>query len=148
MFENSSVMVLKANTKEDEVLKIEVDAETQNIIIDSMKKSLDELIEEKTQIIFDGSYKPNEDEILKIENYQLSDEIKDAIRDPLGVTSFKKDNDVFPEIKAIFIGERIEDGETEKFNVVFQRFRKEQYISTRWCNLFFEKIYIKNRLIS
>ena len=41
MFENSSVMVLKANTKEDEVLKIEVDAETQNIIIDSMKKSLD-----------------------------------------------------------------------------------------------------------
>ena len=27
MFENSSVMVLKANTKEDEVLKIEVDAE-------------------------------------------------------------------------------------------------------------------------
>lgn len=47
MFENSSVMVLKANTKEDEVLKIEVDAETQNIIIDSMKKSLDELIEEK-----------------------------------------------------------------------------------------------------
>ena len=138
MFENSSVMVLKANTKEDEVLKIEVDAETQNIIIDSMKKSLDELIEEKTQIIFDGSYKPNEDEILKIENYQLSDEIKDAIRDPLGVTSFKKDNDVFPEIKAIFIGERIEDGETEKFNVVFQRFRKEQYISTRWCNLFFE----------
>ena len=56
----------------------------------------------------------------------------------MGVTSFKKDNDVFPEIKAIFIGERIEDGETEKFNVVFQRFRKEQYISTRWCNLFFE----------
>ena len=42
MFENSSVMVLKANTKEDEVLKIEVDAETQNIIIDSMKKSFDD----------------------------------------------------------------------------------------------------------
>lgn len=103
-----------------------------------MSNALDELIAEKTQIIFDGSYKPNEDEILKIENYQLSDEIKDAIRDPLGVPSFKKDNDTFPEIKAIFVGERTEDGETEKFNVVFQRFRKEQYISTKWCNLFFE----------
>lgn len=56
----------------------------------------------------------------------------------MGVPSFKKDNDVFPEIKAIFVGERTEDGETEKFNVVFQRFRKEQYISTKWCNLFFE----------
>lgn len=138
MFENSSVMVLRANTKEDEVYKIEVDAETQNSIITSMSNALDELIAEKTQIIFDGSYKPNEDEILKIENYQLSDEIKDAIRDPLGVPSFKKDNDTFPEIKAIFVGERTEDGETEKFNVVFQRFRKEQYISTKWCNLFFE----------
>ena len=102
MFENSSVMVLRANTKEDEVYKIEVDAETQNSIITSMSNALDELIAEKTQIIFDGSYKPNEDEILKIENYQLSDEIKDAIRDPLGVPSFKKDDDTFPEIKAIF----------------------------------------------
>lgn len=138
MFENSSIMVLKANTKEDEVYKIEVDAQTQNTIITSMRNALNDLIAEKTQIIFDGSYKPNEDEILKIENYQLSDEIKDAIRDPLGVPSFKKDNDVFPEIKAIFVGERTEDGETEKFNVVFQRFRKEQYISTKWCNLFFE----------
>ncbi len=52
--------------------------------------------------------------------------------------SFKKDNDTFPEIKAILVGERTEDGETEKFNVVFQRFRKEQYISTKWCNLIFE----------
>lgn len=97
MFENSSIMVLRANTKEDEVYKIEVDAQTKNTIIASMENALNDLIAEKTQIIFDGSYKPNEDEILKIENYQLSDEIKDAIRDPLGVPSFKKDNDVFPE---------------------------------------------------
>ena len=54
MFENSSVMVLRANTKEDEVYKIEVDAETQNSIITSMSNALDELIAEKTQIIFDG----------------------------------------------------------------------------------------------
>lgn len=90
MFENSSIMVLRANTKEDEVYKIEVDVQTQNTIIASMRNALNDLIAEKKQIIFDGSYKPNEDEILKIENYQLSDEIKDAIRDPLGVPSFKK----------------------------------------------------------
>lgn len=47
MFENSSVMVLRANTKEDEVYKIEVDAETQNSIITSMSNALDELIAEK-----------------------------------------------------------------------------------------------------
>lgn len=62
----------------------------------------------------------------------------DAIRDPLGAAAFDKENDEFPEIKAIFVGERTQTGETEKFSVAFQRFRKEQYISTRWYNLFFE----------
>ena len=34
-------------------------------------------------------------------------------------------------------GKRIETDDTERFEVVFQRFRKEQYISTSWVNLFF-----------
>lgn len=140
MFENSSIMVLSANTNDGEVYKMEVDAQTQNTIIIFMRNALTEFIAEKNQIIFDGSYKPSEDEILKIENYQLSDAIKDAIKNPLGVPSYQKDNDVFPEIKAIFVGERTEDGEKEKFNVIFQRFRKEQYISTKCCNFFLKII--------
>lgn len=138
MFENSSVMVLRANTKYDEVLRIELDNDTQNAIGSELEGALSELVEEKTIITFDGSYKPHEDEILVINNFQLSDAIKDAIRNPLGVPAYEKQNGEFPEIKAIFMGERIENGESEVFNVVFQRFRKEQYISTRWCNLFFD----------
>lgn len=138
MFENGSVMVLKANTKSDEVLRIELNNETQNAIGLELEDALKALVEEKTIITFDGSYKPNEDEILVINNFQLSDVIKDAIRNPLGVPTYEKQNGEFPEIKAIFMGERVENGESEDFNVVFQRFRKEQYISTRWCNLFFD----------
>jgi len=139
MFENSSIMVLMANTKKDEVCRIEVDKETQDIIISTMKHALSELIDEKTSIVFDGSYKPNDDEILKIESFHLSDEIKDAIRDPLGVQCYKSVNGEFPEIKAVFLGERIEEDGKEKFNVMFQRFKKEQYISTKWLHLFFDK---------
>lgn len=47
MFENSSIMVLRANTKEDEVYKIEVDVQTQNTIIASMRNALNDLIAEK-----------------------------------------------------------------------------------------------------
>jgi len=47
MFEKSSVMVLRANTKEDEVYRIEVDTQTQNTIIASMRNALAELIAEK-----------------------------------------------------------------------------------------------------
>ena len=68
---------------------------------------------------------------------QIIDEIKDAIRDPLGTTSYQKQEGVFPEIKAVFVGERTENENSERFNIAFQRFRKEQYISTRWYNLFF-----------
>ena len=92
----------------------------------------------KTRVEFDGSYKPHSDEFLAIAHFQLPDAIMDAIRDPLGVPPYQKQGDDFPEIKAIFVGERTENEGTEKFNVGFQRFRKEQYISTRWYNLFFE----------
>lgn len=56
----------------------------------------------------------------------------------MGVAAYQKNGNAFPEIKAIFVGERTETNDTEKFAVAFQRFRKEQYISTKWCNLFFE----------
>ena len=51
--------------------------------------------------------------------------------------AYKKENDEFYEIKAIFVGKRIETEDTERFQVAFQRFRKEQYITTNWVNLFF-----------
>ena len=95
------------------------------------------MVKDKTRIPFDGSYKPNDDEFLSVENFTLPDEIKEAIRNPMGVMAYKKEDGEFPEIKAVFVGERIERNGTEKFRVAFQRFRKEQYMSTRGFNLYF-----------
>lgn len=138
MFENCSVMIIRAGTKTEEIYRMDVDATTQAAICKAFSIAHDELTANKIRVVFDGSYKPNNDEFLAIERFQLPDSIMDAIRDPLGVVPYQKEDDKFPEIKAIFIGERIETGETEKFNVAFQRFRKEQYISTKWYNLFFD----------
>lgn len=138
MFENCSVMISKARTKDGEILRLELAAKTQKAICEAFASAKLDLINDKTRVPFDGSYKPHNDEFLAIESFQLPDEIMDAIRDSLGVAAFDKENDEFPEIKAIFVGERTQTGETEKFSVAFQRFRKEQYISTRWYNLFFE----------
>lgn len=138
MFENCSVMIIKAGTKDGEILRLELAAKTQKAICEAFASAKLDLINDKTRVPFDGSYKPHNDEFLAIESFQLPDEIMDAIRDALGVAAFDKENDEFPEIKAIFVGERTQTGETEKFSVAFQRFRKEQYISTRWYNLFFE----------
>ncbi|WP_278997910.1 Kiwa anti-phage protein KwaB-like domain-containing protein [[Ruminococcus] lactaris] len=137
MFENCSIIIIANGSHVDELYRLEVDADTQKEICLSFDSAVDDLLSEKTKISFDGSYKPHNDEFLAIENFQLSDAIKDAIRDPLGVPAYQKENGEFYDIKAIFVGKRIETDDTERFKVAFQRFRKEQYISTSWVNLFF-----------
>ncbi|HCD70293.1 MAG TPA: hypothetical protein DEQ68_06695 [Ruminococcaceae bacterium] len=136
MFDNCAVMVIRADKNEDYVYRLEMDANTQKELCDSFSEAKQQLLNEKSRVIFDGSYKPLVDEFLTIENFRLPSEIMDAIRNPLGVHSFQKENGVFPEIKSVFIGERIETEDSEKFNIAFQRFRKEQYISPKWYNLF------------
>jgi hypothetical protein len=133
-------MLIKANAAPTtEIYKLELNTEAQSEICRVFSEATDDIRSGKTKILFDGSYKPHEDEYLSIENFQLCDEIKDAVRNPIGVPSFSEENGIFPEIRAIFIGKRDEVGETEKFVVAFQRFRKEQYISpVKWFNLFFE----------
>lgn len=138
MFENCSVMIIKAGVKPEEIYRIDIDSDTQKAICEAFSIAQEELVADKTRVEFDGSYRAHNDEFLAIERFQLPDSIMDAIRDPLGVTPYQKQNDEFPEIKAIFVGERTEVGGAEKFNVGFQRFRKEQYISTKWYNLFFD----------
>ena len=139
VFENCSIIIIANGSHVDELYRLEVDADTQKEICLSFDSAVDDLLSEKTKISFDGSYKPHNDEFLAIENFQLSDAIKDAIRDPLGVPAYKKENDEFYEIKAIFVGKRTETEDAERFQVAFQRFRKEQYITTNWVNLFFTR---------
>ena len=138
MFENSSVLVIAGGTHANQIYRIEVDERTQEAICKAFSNAKNDLVDGKEAIEFDGSYKPNINEFLYIPNYLMADEIKDAIRDPLGVAKFECISGEFPEIKAIFVGERTEEGTSEQFKIAFQKFKKEQYISTKWYNLFFE----------
>ena len=76
-------------------------------------------------IIFDGSYKPDEDESLKIENFDLSDEIQEAINKPLGVDKLVANDGNELNIRAIFLT-LSDDSENEK--IVFQRTQKRQLL--------------------
>ena len=76
-------------------------------------------------IIFDGSYKPDEDESLKIENFDLSDEIQEAINNPLGVDKLVANDGNELNIRAIFLT-LSDDSKNEK--IVFQRTQKRQLL--------------------
>lgn len=136
MFENASIMVMKADDP-SQILRLEVDGDTQQSIDQSFAEAVAGLSEDKNMVPFDGSYKPDEDELLFIDGFILPDEIKEAIRNPIGVTAYQKEGGSFPEIKAIFVGTCTRTNGSENFQIAFQRFRKEQYISTKGFNLYF-----------
>lgn len=138
MLDNSSIMVLLNDGNENPVQLLEVDKTTQAAICSSFAEAAVPLLSGKQIVPFDGSYKPNEDEGLSICNFHLPEVITDAVRNPLGLQTFSYDKDAEPDIKAIFIGERTEADNTEVFTVAFQRFRKEQYLSSKKFSLFFE----------
>ena len=90
MFENSSVMLLLNKDGEDVVQLLEVDKETQLEICNTFEEASTPMLTEKEDVEFDGSYKPNEDEMLFISNFNLPAIITDAIRPPLGLETFRK----------------------------------------------------------
>lgn len=137
MFEQSSIFLLIEEKHTLKIFRIEMDDDTQSSICNDFSNLTSKLIDEKEAIVFDGCYKPDDDECLKIENFPLYDEIKDAVRNPLGVSSFQIPEDGFPDIKAIFVGERKQTSNNESFCISFQRFRKEQYLLPKNYHLFF-----------
>lgn len=141
MFESSSIMIL-ANTdeKSDRVLKLETNQDTQNKIDEIFDVAKRKLVDTKGAIEFNGTYKPDKDEYLFIQNFELDDDIIDAIRNPLSVDKFEKRHGKYPNIKAIFVGERQENKESESFYIAFQLFKKEQQLSAKGrLNLFFDQ---------
>lgn len=144
MFTDCTVFVY---ANDEEIYKLEVEREAQIAICETFASSVESMVRGKSKHDFEVNYKPEDDEILRIENFLLPDKIKDAIRNPVGIDSYKKDPDVhddgeddflgFPEIKAIFVGERIQDEEGEHFNIGFQRYRKEQNLTALPFRFFF-----------
>jgi len=139
MFDNSSVMVLINEGTSVVVRLLEIDKDTQSAICSSFSDAVLSLLNNKQTIPFDGSYKPNDDEALSINNFMIPDSITDAVRDPLALQSLVYDKATEPDICAVFVGERTETGMSEAFTIAFQRFRKEQYLSTKRFHLYFDR---------
>lgn len=108
--------------------KISVKAiETTNETISNLKEIMNVDLEKykSNAVNFDGSYKPDEDESLKIEKFDLPNEISEAINNPLGVEKLIASSDDELSIRAIFLTVN-NDGMDEK--IIFQRTQKKQLL--------------------
>lgn len=135
MFENASVMVLLQGKEKLEICKIETDKKAQAAICKSYAEASGWMLKGTEYVSFDGNYSPDADETLCINQFALDEIIKEAVETPAGVESFAPENTNSDNIKAIFVGEICEG----RMVIAFQKFKKEQYISVKGINLFFDR---------
>lgn len=131
MFDNASLLVY---TKDNNIFRIITDKDAQDFICSTFSDSYERLFKDKSKIIFDGKYRPEEDELLYINNFRIDDSILDAIRTPMNLETAKI---LGENIKFLFIGQRDESESSEQFKIVFQKFKSEQFIIPSKINLFF-----------
>lgn len=131
MFEDSCLYICAKNQR---IYKFDIDVKTKSKVAQSFSNATQNLINCKDKIDFDGNYKPERNECLRISHFNLHSDIKEAIQNPIGVDSFLRQNGKFPEIAFIFMGGFDETGH---LYVSFQLFRKEQYLVRRGINLFY-----------
>lgn len=135
MFENASVMVLLQGKEKLEICKIETDKKAQAAICKSYAEASGWMLKGTEYVSFDGNYSPDADETLCINQFALDEIIKEAVETPAGIESFAPENTNSDNIKAIFVGEICEG----RMVIAFQKFKKEQYISVKGINLFFDR---------
>lgn len=139
MFKEQSLFVIvEADDSESQILRIEMPKETQTEVCSYFSSAARLLSDDKYYVKFNGSYRPELNEMLVIPEFSFDRRIVDGIINPLGVAAFVPDKTNPPKIKAIFMGAyRKIDGQ-ERYTIAFQRFRREQYITRIGINLFHE----------
>lgn len=137
MFEDSTIFaMIDVGKSAETVLRLEVDASTQRTINEIFDKPVEGLLG-KEPVKFFGEYTPAEDEVLMIEDFVLSDQLMEALRNPMSIDSLILSEEKEPKIKALCVG--YFDDRGNSYKAAFQRFRKNQYISQSALRLLFDK---------
>ncbi|GAA3720426.1 hypothetical protein GCM10022421_30900 [Oceanisphaera sediminis] len=85
------------------------------------------------QIPFDGKYKPDDGEVLFIDNYDDIDNLSNAITNPLSVEVVEPTESFFGDIKALFTGYSDGNGDVK---VLLQNFDRRRIISMNGLSIF------------
>ncbi|WP_051506791.1 Kiwa anti-phage protein KwaB-like domain-containing protein [Saccharibacillus sacchari] len=130
MFKNASFFVMVRNEEDDLYInRIKLDRDAQQELTSMFIKEVENLLNFDV-VPFDGSYKTDEGEIHQISNFQVSEEICSALREPTSIDELKSNSEDASKIISIFTGT------TDAKMIVFQKFNKTQYIANKGISLF------------
>lgn len=115
------------------IVKFDLSNDVQNDLttyLQQQEASFDQFQEE---IVFDGKYKPDEGEVLYIDNYDDLDGLENAVKNPTSLDLVDPTEDFFHEIKALFSGYALPDGSVK---ILLQNFDRRRIISTNGLSIF------------
>ncbi|UXD88370.1 DUF4868 domain-containing protein [Thalassolituus hydrocarboniclasticus] len=115
------------------IVKFELSSEVQTELttyLTSQETTFDQAEEE---IEFDGKYKPDNGEILFINDYDDIDNLSSAVENPLSAEVVDPTEEFFTEIKALFTGYTTDTGNVK---ILLQNFDRRRIISTNGLSIF------------
>lgn len=115
------------------IVKFDLSSDVQKDLTTFLKDQEDFFDQNQEEIIFDGKYKPDEGEILYIDSYDDLDGLENAIKNPTSMDLVEPTEDFFHEIKALFSGYILSDGNVK---VLLQNFDRRRIISTNGLSIF------------
>ncbi len=142
----NSVFLLTIKNNQYKVYRLNCDNTVHSLFIEVFNNSLKENVSEYEEINFQLGYELNEDEIWKIENFEIPSEINEAIINPDTVSLYSPmdESGITADgylIKCLFMGEIIDD----KVFIKFQRFEKSQILKRKKRTIIFkDNMFVKN----
>lgn len=139
MFSNSPLYALAKNNEKDFcVYKLAVSSNALTHIRKNFEEGF-ELIKSMDPHDFSPTYKLDQDECAKMDNFAIPDEILDAIRNSANLEIITEKEFKSKKIKALFMGTYEESSRQEQFSAVFKRFYSVNCLSHNWFNLLLGK---------
>lgn len=123
------------NDPGNKIVKFAISHEIQNnlnVFFSEQERDFEDNVAEIIE--FDGKYKPEQDELLKISNYDDIDNLEIAINRPLTVADITPTEETFKEIKALFTGYMVNG----RSKILIQRFEKRRIITSNGLTIFHE----------
>ena len=147
MFNQGSTVFLLAAKKDGfKVYRLNCDNVAKSLFIEVFNTSIKENIKEYEEISFQLGYQLNEDELWKIDNFNIPSEIIYALENPDAIELYSPADETGITadgyyIKSIFMGELVDN----KHFIKFQRFEKSQILKRKKRTIIYKNnMFVKN----
>lgn len=144
--QGSTVFLLASKKNGFKVYRLNCDNTVKSLFIEVFNTSLKDNIDEFEEISFQLGYQLNEDEIWKIDNFNIPSEITYALENPDTIELYSPVDETGITadgyyIKSFFMGELVND----KHLIKFQRFEKSQILKRKKRTIIYKNnMFIKN----